>query len=296
MPSEAGGPAPWECAGSRVGEELIGPDGGVMVWVPPGEFLMGSTDADVRYALGNLGAGQTGMHDEQPAHWVHITRGFWIGKHEVTNEQFRAFCEATLRHNLIRSDAAPRQPVVGVFWGQAKAYCDHYGLALPTEAQWEYAARGPRNLRYPWGNDWDGSRCCNTYHMPKEASSPGGECREDELHYVTGPAWTMDVGSLPAGDSWCGACDMAGNVWELCADWYGPDYYSHTPECDPPGPASGERRIVRGGSWLLDACDCRSAYRGTLDPECGVNDVGFRVCKTPGPPARPLVSRRPALA
>ena len=127
-----------------------------MVWVPPGEFMMGSPE------------GQGGAN-EHPQHRVHITKGFWVGKHEVTNAQYRAFCEATGREFPSSSDQGDDHPVVWVTWREAKAYCDHYGLSLPTEAQWAYAARGPEGRVYPGGDEWDPERLCWS-----ENSGPGG--------------------------------------------------------------------------------------------------------------------------
>jgi sulfatase modifying factor 1 len=245
----AGGNA-WERQGTKVGEEIISPDGGKMVWVPAGEFMMGSLEGE-------------GNALEHPQHRVRITRGFWLGKCEVTNEQYRAFCDATGRGLREESRNGPKHPVVYVSWEDAKAYCDHYGLALPTEAQWEYAARGPEGRKYPWGNEWDAKKCCN-----RDNRGAGVQA-------------TMEVGSLPAGDSWCGASDLAGNVWEWCADWYGEDYYAGSPQDDPQGPASGDCRLLRGGSWDYNGGLCRSAFRYYDVPWIWYDYYGFRVSRTP---------------
>ncbi len=241
---------PWERPGTRVGEEIIGPDGGVYVWVPPGSFMMGS---------------QNGAADQKPVHPVNLT-GFWLGKYQVTNAQYRAFCKATGREFPAESEQDDDHPVVWIGWHDARAYCDHYGLRPPTEAQWEYAAAGPDAHRYPWGAGWAPEKLCwggNT--------GPGGN--------------TFPVGSFPAGTSWCGAHDMAGNVWEWCSDIYDAGYYAKTPATDPPGPCQSEgeavKRVLRGGSWLYDypyyfCCANRCHYHaGYRD-----HDDGFRCVMT----------------
>lgn len=230
--------------------DLWGPDVAVaagMVWVPPGEFMMGSED---------------GEDNEKPVHRACITKGFWIGKHEVTNAQYRRFCDATGRTFPSASDRGDDHPVVSVSWHDAKAYCDHYGLSLPTEAQWEYAARGRDALKYPWGNDWGWNerKCCYTMYR-----GSGGR--------------TFPVGSFPEGASWCGALDMAGNAREWCADWSG--RYTADPVNDPTGPGTGLYRLLRGGAW--DSIDlwCRSATRSDYAPGGKNVDIGFRAARTP---------------
>lgn len=126
-----------ERQGTTPGEEIEGPDGGRYVWVPPGEFLMGSND---------------GESDERPVHRVQITRGFWLSKHEVTNAQYRRYCQASGQSFPTGSSQGEDHPVVYVSWEGAQGYCDHYGLRLPTEAEWEYAARGSAGRKYPWGD------------------------------------------------------------------------------------------------------------------------------------------------
>ena len=214
---------PWQEPGTRLGQEITGPDGGVYVWVPPGSFVMGSDH---------------GAESESPVHRVDLD-GFWLGKHEATNAQYRAFCDEAGRPFPSESHQGTDHPVVCLSWTDADAYCTHYGLSLPTEAQWEYAAAGPDAHVYPWGDDWDPRRVC---------------CCEN-----IGPdRRTFPVGSFPEGASWCGALDMAGNVWEWCADWYDPLYYAESPAQNPPGPSDGEWRVVRGGSW---GCGTENRFR-----------------------------------
>ena len=240
-------PQPWEQAGTQPGQEITGPDGGKMVWVPAGEFMMGWDEFD----------------SMKPVHKVHITKGFWVGKCTVTNAQYRRYCAEAGVDFPEESDGGDSHPVVFIGWDDAVAYCKHYGLSLPTEAQREYVAAGPESRKYPWGNDWDQAKCCNKNHR-----GPGGK--------------TFPVGSFPEGASWCGALDMAGNVCEWCQDWYDDKYYAHSPADDPPGPDTGTCRVLRGGSWLSGSRDCfRCACRYSLDPRFRLKYYGFRCARTP---------------
>jgi formylglycine-generating enzyme required for sulfatase activity len=187
-------------------------------------------------------------------------------KNLVTVAQYRRFCEATGRS---MPDAPgwgwhDDHPIVNVSWDDARAYAKWAGVSLPTEAQWEKAARGTDGREYPWGNDWDASKCVNSVG----SNSPGG---------------TKAVGSCPAGASPYGGLDMAGNVWEWCADWYGSGYYASSPGRNPAGPASGETRVLRGGSWLYgNATLFRSANRNYLIPSLRLNYLGFRCAARAG--------------
>ena len=272
---------PWERAGTEAGQEVVGPDGGVLVWVPAGSFRMGTTDEEARYAVDKLNAEPEWLTDEQPARQVQMG-GFWLGKHEVTNAQYRAFCQATGRGFPAESAQGDDHPVVFASWGDAKAYSEHHGLSLPAEAQWEYAARGPESRIFPWGDDWDPKRLCWILNK-----GPGG--------------WTFPVGSFPSGVSWCGALDMVGNVWEWCADWYQVDYYAQGPVQNPPGPSVGQAstivmtmaregqlvviegkvRVLRGGSWnFSDPGYFRCAYRFFHPPTYRYGRSGFRCART----------------
>ena len=256
---------PWTRPGRRTGEQIVGPDGDTLVWVPAGKFMMGSKEG--------------GSH-ELPIHEVQMD-GFWIGQKEVTNAQYRAY--RLSQGQIFRPDSTQgdNHPVVYVTWKDAVAYCEHYGLSLPTEAQWEYAARGPQSLRYPWGNEWDAKR---------RSANPTGQkcCWEDNR----GPLHrTFPVGSFPLGVSWCGALDMAGNVWEWCADWYGKDYYKRSPSRNPQGPSKGDAHVLRGGSFASydsGLGSYRSAYRYYRAPDdrlpissdWGDRYRGFRVARS----------------
>jgi iron(II)-dependent oxidoreductase len=148
-------------------------------------------------------------------------------------------------------------PIVNVSWYDAVAYCEWAGVQLPTEAQWEKAARGTDGRIYPWGDEWDDSKCNN---------------------YETGIEETTPVGSYTQGTSPYGVMDMVGNVWEWCADWYDEKYYASAPNRNPQGPSAGIRRVLRGGSWLRVSPDAlRAAVRGSATPG-GWHDAGIRCC------------------
>jgi len=231
------------------GATMVNPkDGAQMVYVPAGEFTMG--------------AGK--YFTDAPKHILNLS-GYWIYKAPVTVTQYRAFCQAT-SHAMPPAPAwgwRGDHPVVFVTWVDAMEYAQWAGVSLPTEAQWEKAARGTDARTYPWGNEWDGSRCANV------AWSTSGM-----------PA-TQPVGSYPQGASPYGALDMAGNVLQWCADWYDRNYYKTAPSNDPTGPSSGTVRVLRGSSWSNDIPDnFHTAYRDWDVPTDGFNYVGFR-CSSP---------------
>ena len=187
-----------------------------MVLIPAGNFQMGSNDGD--------------DDDEKPVHIVHID-AFYMDADEVTNAQYRKFMSATghRKPSYYWNDSAynqPNQPVVGVDWHDAVAYARWAGKRLPTEAEWEYAARGGLSgKKYPWG-DLVGS---------------------SQANYNRNVGKPVPVGSFePNG---YGLYDMAGNVYEWCADWYDSQYYSNSPSRNPQGPSSGTSRVLRGGGW-----------------------------------------------
>jgi len=230
---------------ARAGGEWTNPiDGAVMLHIPAGEFLMGSND----YA------------EEKPQHRrVHLD-AYWIYKYPVTVAQYRKFCGSTRREMPEEPKWGWREdhPVVNVSWDDAKAYADWAGVALPTEAQWEKAARGTDGRTFPWGNVWDPSKCNNDV----------GD---------KGPKRTTVVGNYPDGTSPYGVLDMAGNVGEWCGDWYDAGYYD-APRRNPTGPPSGGKFVLRGGSWLnLDPTFFRCADRTTFDvPGYRSVYIGFR--------------------
>jgi formylglycine-generating enzyme required for sulfatase activity len=218
--------------------------------VPAGEFEMGS---------------ERGHEDEQPIHPVRITQGFWLGTSPVTNAQYDRFLKAACGSAAKpaywddRRFNQPEQPVVGVSWQDAQAYCAWAGCRLPTEAEWEYACRAGTTTEYSFGDD---PAALGDYAWFAENS--GGQ--------------TQPVGTKKP-NPW-GLHDMYGNVWEWCQDWFGSDYYHTSPTTDPAGPDSGAGRVVRGGSWYGRPRYCRSAIRYDNLPDYRVNDLGFRAART----------------
>jgi formylglycine-generating enzyme required for sulfatase activity len=234
----------------------------VMVNVSAGKFEMGSPE---------------GYSDEQPVHTVALD-AFWIDRTEVTNAQFAAFLNMQGNQEeggltwlgLEDEDCLIEQvdgefrsrggytdhPVIEVTWYGAAAYCEWAGARLPTEAEWEYAARGPEGHIYPWGN--------------KDPTC-------DLAQYGGCSGLTVQVGSLPDGASWCGVLDLAGNVREWVADWYG--NYPSGALTNPTGPETGADRVLRGGSWYDAPEFVRGASRYGNRPDDRFNSLGFRCAR-----------------
>lgn len=235
-------------------------DGAKMVLIPTGAFDMGISEQELAAWLKeNPDDKLEYSTDELPRHSIMLD-AYYIYQHDVTVAQYRQFCAATKR----KMPAAPRwgwldtHPMVNVNWADAKAYADWAGAALPTEAQWEKAARGTDGRRYPWGNAWDAAKCSNSVG-------------------ANHPQQTAPVGSFPTGASAYGCLDMAGNVWQWCADWYAEDYYQHSPTRNPTGPNTGTTRVMRGGSWYGNYKGvylCMS--RGDNSPNTVSDIIGFR--------------------
>ncbi len=265
-------------------------DGAEMAWVPPGEFLMGSTPEEQDYAYGwakkavGEAAKREWFNDEGPQHKVRITKGFWLGKCTVTNAQYRRFKpdQSSGEYDGLSLNG-DKQPVVQVSWNEAEAYCEWSGTRLPTEAQWEYSCRAGTQTKFWWGD--------SETEAGKYANVADKTFRE-KFHLKIGdrewPIFDTDDGyavSAPVGSfkpNGFGLYDMIGNVYQWCADWYDAGYYAKSPAEDPPGPESGSLRLLRGGSWYYDPGSCRSANRYGLNPVYRVIYVhGFRVARTP---------------
>ena len=259
-------------------------DGMRMTFIEAGEF--------------SLGAGQTEQgadSDEKPHHAVFLD-AFWIDTSEVTNAMFRAFVQATAYQTQAEKSGsgyvyqAPKwvtmpgadwqhpqgpqsslagldnHPVVQVAWSDALAYCRWAGGGLPTEAQWEKAARGGLlEVSYPWG----ASAPVCARQTPNGANFSGCAGRTQPV----GSYWVNEYGLY----------DMAGNVWEWVLDWYDSHYYSSSIYDNPQGPGTGSERTARGGSWISEASDLRAANRNKISPTYSLEDLGFRCTRIASP-------------
>jgi len=212
-------------------------NGALMALVPAGCFQMGSQEGD---------------SDELPVHEVCFEEPFWIDVYEVTNAQVE---EAV--PGCIWLSSGDNQPRICISWTDSLAHCESRGARLPTEAEWEYAARGPDGLVYPWG---DAFVADNVVY----GGNVGGE--------------TALVGSKPGGVSWVGAYDLSGNVWEWVNDWYAPGYYGTLADgaINPQGPDTGEYRVLRGGAWGDGSLGVRAAGRNRNAPDNSYPGGGFR--------------------
>ncbi|MCC6862681.1 MAG: formylglycine-generating enzyme family protein, partial [Bryobacterales bacterium] len=259
-------------------------DGQPYVWIPPGEFRMGCSPG-----------GSEGYADEEPAHTVRITRGFWLGQTPVTVGTYKRFAQSTGvpmpgepvigKRALNPQWRDSEQPMVGVTWQEAKAYCESWAKGrLPTEAEWEYAARaGTAQPRYgeldgiAWYADNSGSqRLDSARAWEKEAAREWQKYSEilekngNRIHPVR----------QKQPSPW-GLYDMLGNVWEWVEDWYGEDYYRTlpSPAVDPKGPPKGTQRVLRGGSWGSYPRIVRASYRNWGAPESRLDTFGFRCAR-----------------
>ncbi len=260
----------------------------VMVYVSAGEFQMGSDDSGVDAALElcetyGVPCVRQYLDKEQPAHKVALD-SFWIDRTEVTNAQYRQCLEAGVCNPPRKRSSATRDsyfddsayddyPVIWSTLHNARNYCEWAGGRLPTEAEWEYAARGPQGTLFPWGNEFDGTRL--NYCDASCELAWADETTDD------GYADTSPVGNYPKGASWCGALDMAGNVREWMADLYDKEYYSDSPAQNPTGPSAspGGNQVERGGSWNSNPFEVRSAWRTGDHANYKYNFMGFRCAK-----------------
>jgi sulfatase modifying factor 1 len=276
------------------------PAGIVLVKIPGGTFEMGNHEG-------------SGDADERPVHTVTL-RSFQMSKYETTNAQYAAYLNAALARGLIQvvkgvvyaatdgnlaepyfdtsvniysqieysqykfsvlsrdGKSMADHPVVQVSWYGARAFCDYYGYRLPTEAEWEYAARGGYHepyYQYPWDSNSIDCRKANYKDAKSDYCNPLG---------LTSYPYTSPVGYCGPQGAY-GLCDMAGNAWEYCQDWYDATYYSSSPASNPAGPVSGTARVFRGGSWTEDGASCRVANRYWHAPASRNWGGGFRVCR-----------------
>jgi len=244
--------------------------GVVMRLVPAGEFLMGS---------------DSGSEDEKPVHQIYLDN-YYMDKYEVTNALYQAcvltgictpphITSSNTNSNYYGNTQFADYPVINVDWYQANVYCEWRDSRLPTEAEWEKAARGTSGYTYPWGEGEEGKMDCKMANY--------GECTSD----------TTAVGSYPAGASPYDILDMAGNVREWVADWYLASYYDNSPTKNPLGPDTGTHRVVRSGSWggsylrawsgrtwYVFDFSVRSSFRGSGVPELWVYNLGFRCARS----------------
>ena len=230
-------------------------DGAELVWVPAGKFVRGSQT-------------ELAGADEGPQKEIHLD-GYWVYKYPVTVGQYKAYCEDTgtefkppwPQGKKAAPEGDPDKYAVIANWFEARRYAEWAGGSIPTEAQWEKAARGTDGRAYPWGNEWDPAKCVsmeNTLYEFNEGFRP--------------------VGSHPEGASPYGAMDMAGNVWEWTADWYKYEYYADCPTDNPTGPEVGANKVVRGGCSLYDWRFNRTSARFVQPPQVdNWTAVGFRL-------------------
>ena len=198
----------------------------------------------------------SGMPDERPLHPVSVP-GFLLDRTEVTRGAYDLFLESRGKTAISGAHSSAHLPVTGVSWGDADAYCRWLDKRLPTEAEWEYAARGSEGRPFPWGEEQPGSSV---------ARGGGG-----------GP---VAVDDLPRGATALGVLHMAGNAAEWVGDWWDASYYSSAPRENPPGPIHGDFKIVRGGAWTQDSYEARTTARSYHNPDKGADHIGFRCARS----------------
>jgi len=250
-------------------------DGMVLLYVPAGDFQMGLSKEqsqaaiDICVKMGGILPNCRNIYNNNPDHKVYLN-AFWIDRTLITNGMYEMCvkdggCKVPLKTN---SSTHARYygniqyadyPVIYTDWDRASAYCNWAGRALPTEAQWEKAARGTDGRTFPWGE--------GISHIRENYQGQD----------------TTKVGSFPDGASPYGALDMAGNVWEWVNDWYYSSYYSNSPESNPQGPTSGKYHVLRGGSWINKGIDTPSAYRIAFDTTYLYAKIGFRCAAQANP-------------
>jgi len=243
----------------QAGDVWVDPRNGMeMVYIAPGDFTLGTSDAQIdAWLKEHPNGGRKDFKDEQPQCRVNLP-GYWIGRTEVTNAQYVRFVAAT-------GHPAPDHwtggripsglenfPVVCVEWEDARAYCEWAARHLPTELEWEKAARGTDGRIFPWGNQWESKRCRNFELI---SGKKYATLYDEVLQWMKSHDFRREgaatVGSYGIGASPYGCLDMAGNAWEWCGDWYNDKAYERYAKGDLTAPTSGQYRVLRGGSWLL---------------------------------------------
>ena len=229
-------------------------------WIPSGSFMMGSPKSE---------AGRD--DDEGPRHRVEISKGFWMGKYEVTQREWEDVMGGWIMGDNPSSFKGSKRPVETVSWNDCQKFIEKLNsrhkeveFALPTEAQWEYACRAGTTSPFYFGATITPQQVNYNGSYPYGNASKGLDRGE-----------TTKVGSFPS-NAW-GLHDMHGNVREWCQDWYGENYYSESPSRDPRGPSSGTYRVLRGGSWNSNAKHCLSANRNWFVPDLSYVNSGFRL-------------------
>ena len=237
--------------------DIGGGDGSRILWTS-----VGGVQHEMALFAGGISAmgSEEGDEEQKPVHLVELDP-FYMDLHEVTVAQYRpcvdaGVCAEPPSVNLCNwyEDVVDTHPINCMYWEDARAYCEWAGLRLPTEAEWEKAARGVDSRTYPWGEDLD----------------------RNKANYGGGAMRTLEVGRHPEGVSPYGIHDMAGNVWEWVQDWYNSHYYSTSPVDDPQGPGSGSHKVLRGGSWHFLPHALRAFHREPYHPLDTDPDIGFR--------------------
>lgn len=234
-----------------------------LVWIPPGDFLMGAPP------------GQGGLRRERPKHEVRISKDFWMGVYEVSQAQF----EIVMGKNpsFFKGD---NLPVEMVSYNDAMEFChklsqrEGKAYRLPTEAEWEYACRAGTTTPFSWNYKWQVDLCNSENEIDSEKNRNIDVFKNRGLPLNS----TTPIGTFKA--NFFGLYDMHGNVREWCQDWYASDYYLKGQRIDPKGPDKGRYYVVRGGGWRSGAFFCRSSYRDFNNPSTAENDLGFRVVCT----------------
>jgi formylglycine-generating enzyme required for sulfatase activity len=254
--------------------EITDVKGVPMMLVPAGEFIMGDTVDNAMAECQNyqIDCSREWFTNEEPVHKVFLD-AFYIDKYEVTNALYKTCVDKGICQRPKRTDAwtfsnyygqhpYDNYPVVYVDWNMAAAYCRWRAARLPTEAEWEKAARGTDGRTYAWGAKFDSARA-NYFRSPM-------------------PLNTMRVQSFPNGQSQYGVFNMTGNVWEWVADWYQSDYYSTLNDntVNPKGSSKGQERVLRGGGWLDNVSSLRAAYRFNVNPTFNGYDAGIRCARS----------------